>query len=441
MKTAAVLTLGCKVNQFESSSLIQSLAEAGYHVVEEAVGVSLVILNTCTVTQKADQEALALIRRVRRLNPSAKIVATGCLAQANPELLSGTGEVVLVLGQDEKASLTEHLETLDLPGVRVSSLSGPAADFGAPLPELAQAFYKIQDGCSAYCTYCAVPISRGPSRSLGLTQVLDGLRQYLTNGLAEVALCGIHLGQWGNDLTPRMSLSDLIHIIDSELAPEPDLFRLRLSSIEPLEWEESLLEAYEMYGWLAPHFHLPLQSGSDRILKLMGRPYQRDFFRDLILKIKHKWPLAGVGIDVMAGFPGENEDDFQDTLSLLQELPITYFNIFPYSPRPGTKAASSLDQVPEHLKAQRFMKLEELNKTKQHGFNQQNLGLQEIGLVENSPHRPSGRLKVLTGNYLSALLPPEIQTIPAGTLLPIILRPPQNPWGILEAEAEFYKKD
>ena len=439
LKTAAVLTLGCKVNQFESSALTKSLTEAGYQIVEEAVGVTLVVLNTCTVTQKADQEALALIRRVRRLNPNAQIVATGCLAQANPELLVATGEVALVLGQDEKVGLAHHLETLDKPGVRVSALSGPAVDFGAPLPEKTRAFYKIQDGCSACCTYCAIPISRGPSRSLGLEQVLDGLRQYLTNGLAELVLCGIHLGQWGQDLTPKMSLSDLLHTIDSELAPEPDLFRLRLSSIEPLEWDESLLETYEMYGWLAPHFHLPLQSGSDRILKLMGRPYNRDLFRDMVLKIKNKWPLAWVGIDIMAGFPGETEDDFQDTLNLVQGLPITYFHIFSYSPRPGTKAASSPDQVPEYLKRKRVLKLQEVNKAHQQSFSQQNIGLREVGLVEGT--HPSGRLKVLTGNYLSALLPPEVKTIAAGTLLPIILKPSQNPWGILEAEAEFYKID
>jgi len=436
MSKAAVVTLGCKVNQFESSSLAESLSLAGYQVVEQALGVDLVVLNTCTVTQKADQEALALIRRLKRLNPEARIVATGCLAQANPDLLADTGLVTLVLGQDEKSRLVEHLDQLDRPegrGVKVAPLTGQAADFGAPNPERTRAFYKIQDGCSAFCAYCAVPLSRGPSRSLDLDRVLDGLRSYMSRGLTEVVVCGIHLGLWGRDLEPVLSLAELLHTIEAELSPDEETFRLRLSSIEPLELDDEVLTAYEMYPWLAPHFHLPLQSGSDRVLEMMGRPYRTELFKSLVLRLNRTWPLAAVGVDVMAGFPGETDEDFRATYDLLAELPVSYFHVFPYSPRPGTRAADSSEQIPEHLKRARVMELKQLNKRKRQTFAQLNYGRAQVGLVENTPHGPSGRLKVITGNYLSALLPEEVRGLPPGALLPVTIEASHNPWGLPEA--------
>ncbi len=436
---AAVVTLGCKVNQFESSALAESLAAAGYQVVDQPLGVDLVVLNTCTVTQKADQEALTLVRRLARLSPGAKIVATGCLAQANPDLLAETGLVTLVLGQEEKASLVRHLDQCghaDGRVVRVAPLTGPAADFGAPTPERTRAFYKIQDGCSAFCAYCAVPLSRGPSRSLDLDRVLAGLRSYLTRGLTEVVLCGIHLGHWGRDLRPALSLAELLHTVEAELAPDEETFRVRLSSIEPLELDDEVLAAYEMYPWLAPHFHLPLQSGSDRILELMGRPYRTAYFQTLVERLHRAWPLAGVGVDVMVGFPGETEADFQATFGLLSALPLSYFHVFPYSPRPGTRAAASPDQVPEHLKRRRAQELKQLSLARRRAFAEANLGQVQSGLVENTPHRPSGRLKVLTGNYLSALLPEGYQSPPAGALLPVRLEASQNLWGLLEARPD-----
>lgn len=433
---AAVLTLGCKVNQFESSAVAESLAAAGYEVVDQALGVELVVINTCTVTQKADQEALALLRRLKRLSPSAKIVATGCLAQANPDLLAETGLVTLVLGQHEKASLLDHLGQIapGRPLVRVAPLSGPATDFGTPSPERTRAFYKIQDGCSAWCAYCAVPISRGPSRSLTLDLVLNGLRSYLEKGLTEVVLCGIHLGHWGRDLAPTLSLADLLHTIAGEISPDPENFRIRLSSIEPLELDEELLAAYELYPWLAPHFHLPLQSGSDRVLEMMGRPYRRGLFEKLVLRLKRQWPLAAVGVDVMAGFPGETDADFRDSFELLESLEVSYFHVFPYSPRPGTKAAASPEQVPEHIKRARVLELKSLNLAKRRAFARANYGHRELALVENTPHRASGRLKVLTGNYLSALLPTSVRGLPPGALLPVILRAGREEGGLLEAE-------
>lgn len=434
---AAVLTLGCKVNQFESSSMAESLAAAGYEVLAQPFGVDLAVLNTCTVTQKADQEALALIRRLRRRNPGAKIVCTGCLAQANPGLLLETGLVDLVLGQTEKGDLVGHLRALAGGPVALRrDVAGPAVDFGTPTPSRTRAFYKIQDGCQAFCAYCAVPLSRGPSRSLGLDTVLDGLRAYMGMGLSEVVLCGIHMGLWGHDLTPPLKLADLIHTIAGEIAPDETSFRLRLSSMEPLEVGDDLVEAYDMYPWLARHFHLPLQSGSDRVLALMGRPYRSGAFRDLVGKLKARWPMAGLGVDVIVGFPGETEGDFQATADLLAGLPLTYFHVFPYSRRPGTRAADMPGQVPEHAKRARAMALKGLGAQKRAAFAAANEGREELAVVENTPHPGSGRLKALTGNYLPALLPPGFQG-GGGGLLKVRLSASRNEWGLMEAEPLF----
>ncbi len=258
----------------------------------------------------------------------------------------------------------------------------------------------------------------------------------MERGLSEVVLCGIHLGHWGRDLNPALSLASLLHTIDGEIGPDEETFRLRLSSVEPLEVDDELIEAFEMYPWMAPHFHLPLQSGSDRVLELMGRPYRADEFQALVLRLKEKWPWAGIGVDVMAGFPAETEADFQATCGLLKNLPLSYFHVFPYSRRPGTRAAESPDQVPEHIKRARVMELKALNLARRREFALANQGRRELGLVENSPHRASGRLKALTGNYLSVLLPPGFET-PPGRLLPLKLSEGRNEWALLEAEPVF----
>ena len=423
---AAVLTLGCKVNQFDSAALAESLRAAGYEVAAGARDADLGVLNTCTVTNKADQEALSLVRRVRRLAPAARLVATGCLAQADPGLLTATGQVDLVV--KEKSRLVSLLER---PG-QGSAAAEPPAHFGTPLLGRTRAFYKIQDGCSSDCAYCAVPRARGPSRSVELDQVLDGLRSYLGRGLAEVVFCGIHLGRWGWDLSPPLNLAELLHTLEGELELGAEAFRLRLSSLEPLDVDDELLTAFEMYDWLAPHFHLPLQSGSDRVLEQMGRPYRAADFKRLVERLNKAWPLAAVGTDVMAGFPGETEADFKATLDLLAGLPISYSHIFPYSPRPGTRAAERTDQVPEHIKRRRVVELKKADQLMRREFARRNLGAVQVGLVENRPHSASGRLKVLTGNYLTALLPPGLKVSP-GLLMPITLAPSENPWGLMEA--------
>ncbi|MDR2946415.1 MAG: radical SAM protein, partial [Candidatus Adiutrix sp.] len=235
-------------------------------------------------------------------------------------------------------------------------------------------------------------------------------------------------------LNPALSLAELLHTIDAELSPDEETFRLRLSSIEPPELDGEILAAYEMYPWLAPHFHLPLQSGSDRVLELMGRTYRAAQFRDLVTRLNRSWPLAAIGVDVMAGFPGESDRDFQDSYDLLAELPVSYFHVFPYSKRPGTRAAESPGQIPEHIKRARVQELKKLNQERRQAFAALNHGQAQLGLVENTPHAPSGRLKVITGNYLSALLPEDVRGLPPGALLHVAIEASRNPWNLLEAK-------
>jgi MiaB/RimO family radical SAM methylthiotransferase len=404
MKTkprAAVLTLGCKVNQFESAALADSLRAAGYEVTAGTSDADLVVLNTCTVTQKADQEALSLLRRLRRSAPGARLVVTGCLAEADPELLTAAGLADLVLGQADKNRLVSRLAAWDGgPGPAESGLDSPA-----PMSERTRAFYKIQDGCSAACAYCAVPRARGPARSLELDQVLTGLRSYLGRGVAEVVLCGIHLGRWGLDLAPPLTLAELLHILAGELELTAESGRLRLSSLEPLEADDELLAAFEMYDWLAPHFHLPLQSGSDRVLELMGRPYRRADFRKLLEKLNRAWPLASLGTDVMAGFPGETEDDLEQTLSLMEEVKFLYAYMYHYNPREGTAAYNLPNRIPEQIKRERLSRVIELQKKHTQELLKSRCGAEVTVLIEGISRKNADELVTRTEQDEMAVAP------------------------------------
>jgi threonylcarbamoyladenosine tRNA methylthiotransferase MtaB len=424
---ASIVTMGCKVNQYESTAMTEMLKAAGYELTLPE-GVDLVVLNTCAVTGRAESEALSLLRRLRRQNPGAKLVGMGCLAQINPDRLSGLAD--LVLGQSHKSSLTE---LLDLPtGTSlVSPQPGPVADLGDPRPWRTRALHKIQDGCDALCAYCAVPMARGPSRSYQADRVLSGLRAYLEMGVREVVLTGIHLGLWGRDLVPGRNLATLLELIDQSLGDSlAGKLRVRLSSLEPLE-APMAVSALISYGWLAPHRHSPLQSGSDRVLTLMGRPYRRNQAKDILSELKNTLPDLNLGTDLLVGFPGETEEDFEMTLSLAETLPLGYLHVFPFSPRPGTRAAELPGQVSSSLKRARVAKLKKVDQAKRTTFLATQIGRWRPALVENSLHR-SGRRKVLTDNYLAALLP-EGSLAEPGRIIEVELAFPDNPWGLAEA--------
>jgi threonylcarbamoyladenosine tRNA methylthiotransferase MtaB len=426
---ASIVTFGCKVNQFESTAMAQMLAGLGYELgpAEEA---DLVIVNTCTVTERAEGEAISVIKRLKRLKPDATVIGTGCIAQAAPNKLSGPGLADLVLGQPEKANLSQYLN-LPKGTVLVSKNSTRISDFGDPRPTRTRAFHKIQDGCQANCSYCAVPSARGPSRSHPLERVIEGIINFLDMGIQEVVLTGIHLGHWGNDLAPPLNLSDLLKAVDRALDESQIYLRIRLSSLEPLEIP-LIKDALSKYPWLAPHIHAPLQSGSDRILALMGRPYDSLKVSKIFSDLKNSFPDLNLGTDIMCGFPSESDEDFQQSLKLIEELPFGYLHVFPFSPRAGTPAALLPDKVPEAVKRHRVKVLRELGKAKKDAFLKTQFGRPRRALVENSPHRASGRAKVLTDNYLQALLPEGFKAQP-GEAVEITLAPSDNPWGLAAA--------
>ncbi|MDR1487501.1 MAG: tRNA (N(6)-L-threonylcarbamoyladenosine(37)-C(2))-methylthiotransferase MtaB [Deltaproteobacteria bacterium] len=426
---ASIITLGCKVNQFESTAMSQMLSSIGYEMVD-AVDADLVIVNTCTVTHKADGEAVSIIKRLKRSNPKVNIVGTGCLAQIDPGALSGPGLADIVLGQIEKADIIRRLN-LPKGSVEVSQNLTEFSDFGDPRPSRTRAFHKIQDGCKANCSYCAVPLARGSSRSQPLERALKGIENYLDMGIKEVVLTGIHLGHWGGDLEPKLNLTDLLNAIDGGFGDELADMRIRLSSLEPLEIP-LVTDALSKFSWLAPHIHAPVQSGSDRILSLMRRPYDQGRVYEILKRLKDDFVDLNLGTDIICGFPSETEEDFQESLKLLELLPFGYLHVFPFSPRAGTKAASLEQAVPEEVKRRRVSQLRRLGKVKKQTFLKTQLGRTRRALVENTPHRASGRAKILTDNYIQALLPKGFIATP-GEAIEVTIAPCDNPWDLATA--------
>lgn len=363
--TFAVVTLGCKTNQFESAAMAEQLEQAGFKRVDFSAGAALVIVNTCTVTAATDSQSRNLIRRARRINPACRVVVTGCYAQIDPGALQDLPGVQLVLGNEEKGELLRLLRA-DGPKVRVGDIRrarGVTFDLHS-FGSRSRAFVQIQNGCDAFCSYCIIPHARGPSRSAAPQQVLQQIRTFCEAGFPEVVLTGIHVGGYGSDLQPPSSLAALVRQV---LGATP-VRRLRLGSIEPLELAPELVELMTGSERLCPHFHIPLQSGDDSVLQAMNRHYTTAFFRDLVTGIREKLPDAAIGIDVITGFPGETEQAFANTLALIEDLPVTHLHVFPFSRRPGTPAADLPQQVSGAFARQRAAALRALGEAKQQDF-------------------------------------------------------------------------
>ncbi|MEI6305691.1 MAG: tRNA (N(6)-L-threonylcarbamoyladenosine(37)-C(2))-methylthiotransferase MtaB [Deltaproteobacteria bacterium] len=395
MKRVAITTLGCKTNQFETAAMCEQFANAGHKIVPFSEQADIYLINSCTVTSRSDAETRRLIRRARRLNPDARIVATGCYAQVASQLLQDMPEVDTVLGNSEKkdiVSLVEAGENL------VSDIS--TDQFAAPLEissfaEHTRAFLQIQNGCDSFCTYCIVPYARGRSRSVPVENVLDGIRNLAAKGFQEVVLTGIHLGGYGLDLSPPTSLVELVRKIDGEtLVP-----RLRLGSIEPNELGDDLIELMAQSPIICPHLHLPLQSGSNTVLKRMSRHYTADFFRDLLGKISSAIPNVFIGGDLIVGFPRETDQEFRETMRLVEESPFSYLHVFPYSRRPGTKAADLPGHLPQLLIKERSEHLRQLANKKKQSFLSNFVGKNLHVLVQGNDEK--GHCRGLSRNYLN----------------------------------------
>jgi threonylcarbamoyladenosine tRNA methylthiotransferase MtaB len=400
-RTVAFATLGCRLNQVDTQQLQTMLEGRGFRTVPVDEVADVVVVNTCTVTARAEFSDRQAIRRAARVSPHARLVVTGCWAQTSPGEVARLGEVDLVVGNADKHRLPELLDGLFAARVHVSDIaSAPRLDaLPAPTARIAgrsRAFLKVQDGCQHRCAFCIVPLARGPSRSLDAGVLLDHARRLVASGHPEIVLTGVDLGHYGSDQVPRTSLAALLRA----LTEIPGLHWVRLSSILPAYFTPELLEVVTASSRVAPHFHLPLQSGSDRILRRMRRPYDTRLYRKVVDRLAAAVRAPGLGADVIVGFPGETEADFEQTQALVRELPFSYLHVFPYSSRRGTEAARAVDTVDRRTIAGRSGALRDLARRRNLEFRRRLAGGVEEVLVLETRDRESGRLVGLTGNYV-----------------------------------------
>jgi len=396
--TVSFATLGCKTNQFESAAMQEALQEAGYRIVRFEDGADLVIVNTCTVTGATDAQSRNLIRRARRQNAECRVIVTGCYAQVDPDALHDLPGVSLVIGNEEKQRLLEFLQQdrqttlVEVSDIRQSeSVCLPALTSFAGR---SRAFVQIQNGCDAFCSYCIIPYARGASRSALENEILGQINGLAESGFQEIVLTGIHIGGYGADLNPSSTLHGLVRRIESESA----IHRLRLGSIEPTELTDELLETVASSRIVCPHLHIPLQAGNDAVLQRMGRTYKQDFFSHLIEKVRAALPDAAICLDVITGFPGETDQEFNDSYDFIAGLPITDLHVFPFSKRPGTPAAIMSKQVPGKTSRERAGKLRNLAELKYRRFAEGFINTELEVIVESGSR--NGLLKGISRNYL-----------------------------------------
>ena len=441
MATYHVENFGCRATQADGAAIERQLLERGLRRADVAAAAEVVVLNTCTVTASADHDARAAIRRIHRQNPQAQILVTGCYAQRAPEELSAIPGVSVVVGNSHKheianyvvpgasrliplAELTGSVQTAREPNhchheaaaaeegsavrpqeanVIVGDIFGHTELTAAPVfeggvMEKTRPNLKVQDGCNNRCSFCIIPYVRGKSRSLKLDHVVREVDTLVASGYREIVLSGINLGRWGKELTPRTNFATMLRAILERTAIE----KLRISSVEPMDWTNELIELVASSPRICKHAHVPLQSGSDRILRRMHRKYRPWHYADRIERIRRAMADAAIGADVMVGFPGETGDDFEQTRALIDGLPFTYLHVFTYSSRPGTPSATMPDQVPVQVARNRNRILRELAGQKKRAFMESFVGreVEAITLTDFDGEYT----EALTDNYLKSRL-------------------------------------
>lgn len=391
-KRVSFHTLGCRLNFSETGSIAQGFKDRGYQVVEFGEPADVSFINTCTVTDGADSTCRNLIRKAYKASPEGKIVVAGCYAQMDAPRISKMTGVDLVLGTSEKYKVFEYLEEDQLDTIHIDKT---ANFYGAATSEAeghTRAFLKIQDGCNYVCSFCIIPQARGRSRALPIKEAVAEAKRVLDNGFKEIVLTGVNIGEYEANTGER--LSDLV----SELLNLEGLKRLRLGSVEPNTFSDELLDVLESSPKFMEHFHIPLQSGDDEILKQMRRKYDVAFYRDVIKRILSRFPDAGIGADMIAGFPGETEEQFQNTFNLVKELPITHFHVFPYSSRKNTTAARLENHIQHGVKKQRVATLNMLGDAKLEVFTEDQVGSSTEVLFERK--NKLGLWEGYTRNYV-----------------------------------------
>lgn len=410
MKKVAFYTLGCKVNQYETEALSGIFEKEGYEVVAFDTLADVYVINTCTVTNLSDRKSRQMIRRARSLNNEAVIAVVGCYSQTAPEEVSLIPGVNLVLGTKDRTRILEFLKD-------IKSSDGPLNAVGnimdaREFEELnleaykgrTRAFLKIQEGCSQYCTYCIIPYARGPIRSRPPEDVIEEVKMLSSAGFKEVVLTGIHVASYGKDIK-NTSLIDIMKKVHAVQGIE----RIRLGSIEPTTINDDFIEAARQLPKLCPHYHVSLQSGCDETLKRMNRRYTSEEYRRVVERLRNNIKDVAISTDIMAGFPGETEEEFEKTFKFAEEISFSSMHVFKYSPRKGTPAATFGGQVKSEIKEERSARLIELAKQKLHEFNSRYVGRVMPVLFEQQLKEKPGFFEGLTVNYIRVLAEGDAQ--------------------------------
>lgn len=411
-KKVAFYTLGCKLNFSETSTIARNFEDEGFDRVDFEEVADMYVINTCSVTENADKQFKQVVRKALKLNDKAFIAAIGCYAQLKPEELANVDGVDLVLGATEKFKITDYINDLSKNDFgEVHSCEIQEADFyvgSYSIGDRTRAFLKVQDGCDYKCTYCTIPLARGISRSDELGNVLKNAKEISEQGIKEIVLTGVNIGDYGKGEFGNKKHEHTFLELVQELDKVEGIERLRISSIEPNLLKNETIEFVSKSRTFVPHFHIPLQSGSDEILKLMKRRYLRDVYAERVKKIREVMPDACIGVDVIVGFPGETDEHFLETYHFLNDIDISYLHVFTYSERDNTEAAEMEGVVPANVRAKRSKMLRSLSVKKRRAFYERQIGTKRKILFESE--NKEGYIYGFTENYVRVKTPwnPEL---------------------------------
>lgn len=415
-KKAAYYTLGCKLNFAETSTIARDLEEEGFARVEFHERADLYVINTCSVTENANRDCARLVRKALGYNPKAFVVIIGCYAQLKPEEIAAIPGVDMVLGANEKFNVASYLketDKLDTPRIENEEIKN-TRDFvpSYSLGDRTRTFLKVQDGCDYFCAFCTIPLARGRSRSATIAETVEKAREVAQMGVKEVVLTGVNIGDFGSET--EETFLDLIRQLDKV----EGIHRFRISSIEPNLLSDEIIAFVAESEKFVPHFHIPLQSGSDKILRAMRRRYEKSLYQNRVKTIKSFLPDCCIGVDVITGFPGETEEDFLETYNFLNELPVSYLHVFTYSERENTTALRIKEVVPVAVRKERNKKLRILSEKKKRAFYEANKNRYEKVLFEADEE--SGQMVGFTANYVKVKTPYNPLLI--NTINPVMLK-------------------
>jgi len=406
MPSIAFYTLGCKLNFSETSTIGRQAREQGFEVVDFKNVADIYVINTCSVTENADKKCKRTVKEAKKANPDSSVVVIGCYAQLKPQEIIDIDGVDMVLGAAEKFNLMQHLEKIKEErnvvlnrNIKETREFVPGYSFG----DRTRSFLKVQDGCDYFCTFCTIPLARGKSRSNTVEETIKVAQEVAQTAVKEVVLTGVNIGDFGFDTDE--SFYDLI----VELDKVEGVDRFRISSIEPNLLENRIIDFVAQSERFVPHFHVPLQSGSDELLKKMRRKYLRDLYSDRVARIKQTMPHACIGVDVIVGFPGETDEHFEETYNFIRDMDVSYLHVFPYSARANTTARKMDDQVPQQVKNERAQRLRILSNKKKMAFYTEHLGTVRTALME--AENKDGFMYGFTENYVKVRLPFDAQKI------------------------------